>query len=77
MNVVVAPAGNAMQIEIWGFESWEGFRPVPGIGAKAYVARTPVMDIMGKKMGGGWQAGAIVDETSAGAPPALDLGALT
>ncbi len=60
MSVSVFPAGNALQLKAWGFESWEGFRSVPGIGAKAYVARSPVMEIMGRKMGGEWQAGAIV-----------------
>jgi hypothetical protein len=60
MSISVAPAGNAMRLKSWGFESWEGFRAVPGIGAKAYVARAPIMEIMGKKMGGEWQAGAIV-----------------
>lgn len=60
LSVSVFPAGNALQLKAWGFESWEGFRAVPGIGAKAYVARSPIMEIMGKKMGGEWQAGAIV-----------------
>lgn len=60
MSISVLPAGNALQLKRWGFESWEGFRSVPGIGAKAYVARTPTMEVMGKKFGGDWQAGAIV-----------------
>ncbi|TCR69618.1 hypothetical protein [Bosea sp. BK604] len=60
MSISVFPAGNALQLKNWGFESWEGFRSLPNIGAKAYVARTPVMEIMGKKMGGEWQSGAIV-----------------
>lgn len=60
MSIAVTPAGNALQLKSWGFESWEGFRSVPGIGARAYAARTPTMEIMGKKLGGEWQAGAIV-----------------
>ncbi len=60
MSIAVAPAGNALQLKSWGFESWEGFRSVPGIGARAYTVRTPTMEIMGKKLGGEWQAGAIV-----------------
>lgn len=60
MSISVFPAGNALQLKNWGFESWEGFRSLPNIGAKAYVVRTPIMEIMGKKMGGEWQAGAIV-----------------
>lgn len=60
LSVSAVPAGNALQLGRWGFESWEGFRSVAGIGARAYVARTPTMEIMGKKMGGEWQAGAIV-----------------
>jgi hypothetical protein len=60
MSISVAPAGNALQLKNWGFESWQGFRSVSGIGAKAYVVSTPTMEIMGKKMGGEWQAGAIV-----------------
>lgn len=62
LSVSVFPAGNALQLKAWGFESWEGFRAVPGIGAKAYVARSPIMEIMGRKMGGEWQAGAIVGD---------------
>jgi hypothetical protein len=60
LSISVFPAGNALQLKAWGFESWEGFRSVPGIGARAYVARSPVMEIAGKKYGGEWQAGAIV-----------------
>lgn len=60
LSISVFPAGNALQLKAWGFEGWEGFKAVPGIGARAYVARSPIMDIMGKKMGGEWQAGAIV-----------------
>lgn len=60
MSISVFPAGNALQLKAWGFESWEGFRALPNIGSKAYVARTPIMKIMDKTMGGEWQAGAIV-----------------
>lgn len=60
MKVNMLPAGNALQLSKWGFEGWEGFRAVPDIGARAYVARTPTIDVMGKKIGGEWQAGAIV-----------------
>lgn len=60
MSIDVLPAGNALQLPQWGFEGWDGFRAVPGIGAKAYVARTPTLNVMGKTIGGDWQAGAIV-----------------
>ena len=60
LDITVFPAGNALQLKRWGFESFEGFRAVPDIGARAYVARSPVMEIAGQKYGGGWQAGAIV-----------------
>ena len=60
LNISVLPAGNALQLKNRGFESWEGFRAVTDIGARAYVARRPVMEIMGTKYGGEWQAGAIV-----------------
>ncbi len=60
LSLSVSPAGNALQLKTWGFESWEGFRSVPDIGARAYVARSPMMEVMGKKIGGDWQAGAIV-----------------
>lgn len=60
MSVGVIPAGNALQLKFWGFEKWEGFRSVPGIGSKAYVARSPIMEVAGEKFGGEWQAGAIV-----------------
>lgn len=62
MSIAVAPAGNALQLKSWGFESWEGFHSVPGIGARAYAVRTPTMEIMGRKLGGEWQAGAIVGD---------------
>jgi len=64
LSVSVFPAGNALQLKAWGFESWEGFRSVPDIGAKAYVARTPTIEIAGRKLGGEWQAGAIVGSDS-------------
>lgn len=60
LTISVFPAGNALQLKRWGFESFEGFRAVSDIGARAYVARSPVMEIAGQKYGGGWQAGAIV-----------------
>lgn len=60
MSVDVLPAGNALQLPQWGVEGWDGFRAVPGIGAKAYVARTPTLNVMGRTIGGDWQAGAIV-----------------
>lgn len=60
LSISVLPAGNALQLKNWGFESWDGFRAVPDIGARAYVARRPVMEIAGQKYGGEWQAGAIV-----------------
>ena len=60
LDINVLPAGNALQLKRWGFESFDGFRAVPDIGARAYVARSPVMEIAGQKYGGGWQAGAIV-----------------
>lgn len=60
LTISVLPAGNALQLKSWGFESWDGFRAVPDIGARAYVARRPIMEIAGQKYGGEWQAGAIV-----------------
>jgi len=62
MSVSTSPAGNALKLPRWGFESWEGFRAVPNIGAKAYVVRRPIIDVMGTKTGGDWQAGAIVGD---------------
>jgi len=62
LSITVFPAGNALQLKAWGFESWEGFRAVPGIGSRAYVARSPLMEIMGRTRGGEWQAGSVVGD---------------
>ncbi len=60
ISIAVTPAGNALEQKNWGIEWWEGFRSVPGIGSKAYLAARPTVEVKGNRIKDGWQAKAIV-----------------